>query len=552
LKRRFAWRNERNLYRGKDDLTGKEIFTGIPPHSPIKIYELEFWRSDGWDAFRYGREYDFSRPFFEQWRELAYTVPWPSRSVIGSLNSEYSDQAGHLKNCYLCFNLDYTEDSCYSVKAPNCKNVVDVFETHQSELCYDSVNTTECFRTHYSVDCDSSTDIWFSKNLVGCNNCVGCVNLRKQSYCIFNKQYPKEEYKKKLEELNLKSRRGVEEMRRRAREFWLKFPVKFMRGLRNLNSTGDMLRNTKNARHCYMVQDGENLKYVQMTYIGATDSWDYTVWGNKSSQMYETLTCGEECDNVRFSFDCWPACRNLEYCMSCRSSSDCFACVGLKKKQYCIFNKQYSKEEYETLREKIIAHMNEMPYISDRRQGTSDKAIEYRYGEFFPPELSPFAFNETMLSDYFPLSKEEALSQGYKWKDPEQREYQITVPAEKIPDAIDGVMDDILKEILQCASCKRAFRIVRPELDFYRRIMIPLPNVCSSCRYLARLALINRPEFYTRSCMCAGSADDRGIYQNTAAHAHGTEKCAAQFETSYVPNRPEIVYCEACYNSEVA
>jgi hypothetical protein len=550
MKRRFAWRNERNLYRGKDDLSGKEIFTGVPPHAPLKIYELEFWRSDGWDASRYGRDYDFSRPFFEQWKELVYAVPWPSRSVIGSVNSEYCDQAGYLKNCYLCFNLDYTEDSAYCVKAPNCKNVIDVFETHHSELCYDSVNITECFQTHYSVDCDSSTDVLFSKNLVGCNNCVGCVNLRNKSYHIFNVPYSKEDYKKKLDEMNLHTRRGVEEMKSRACTFWLKFPVKFMRGLRNLNSSGEMLRNAKNARRCYMVQDAENLKYVQMTYLGATDCWDYSVWGNRSSQMYEALTCGDQCDNVRFSFDCWPGCRGLEYCVSCRSSSDCFACVGLKKKQYCIFNKQYSKEEYEALREKIIAHMNEMPYFS--RKANSEEGIAYRYGEFFPPEFSPFAFNETMLSDYFPLSKEEALANGYKWKDPEQREYQITVTAEKIPDALDTVTDDILKEILQCVSCKRAFRIIRPELDFYRRIRIPLPNRCQGCRYLARLELINKPKFYNRSCQCAGAQSENSVYSNTAHHSHGDGQCPATFETSYAPDRPEIVYCEQCYQTEVA
>ncbi|TSC75133.1 MAG: Uncharacterized protein G01um101430_634 [Parcubacteria group bacterium Gr01-1014_30] len=544
MQRRFAWRNERNLYRGKDRATGKEVFTGIPPHSPLMIYEIEYWRSDAWDSLQYGRSYDFSRHFFEQLKELIYAVPWPSRSVYNIKNSDYSDQAGHLKNCYLCFNLDYTEDSVYSVKAPNCKHVIDVFEVHHSELCYDSVNITECSRTFYSADCDSCLDVWFSKNLVGCNNCVGCVNLRNKSYHIFNAPYSKEDYKKKLEAMNFRSRQGVEEIKKQVYDFWLQYPVKFMRGLRNLNSTGEALRNTKNARDCYMVQDAENVKYVQMTYIGTTDSWDYSVWGNKSARMYETLVCGDECDSLRFSFDCWPACRNLEYCVACRSSADCFGCVGLKKKQYCIFNKQYSKEEYEALREKIISHMNEMPYVDS-------KGIVYKYGEFLPTEFSPFAFNETMLADYFPLSKDEAIAKGYKWKDPELREYQITMSAEKIPDSIDETTDEILKEILQCASCKRAFRIVRQELDFYRRIGIPLPNLCHNCRYLARFGLINRPKFYTRSCHCGGQKSQSGIYQNTAKHFHGQDPCPNEFETSYAPERPEIVYCEKCYQSEV-
>jgi len=546
--RRLSWRNERFLFRGPDAASGKEIFTGIPPHAPLKIYDVDYWRSDAWDPIEYGRDYDFSRPFFEQWKELMNAVPWPSRSVINILNSDYSDQAGHIKNCYLCFNLDYTEDSAYSVQAPNCKNVLDLLEVHHAELSYDSTLITECFRTFYSIDCDSCTDVWFSKNLIGCNNCVGCVNLRNKSYHIFNVPYSKEDYKQKVDAMDLRSRRAVMKMKERTHAFWKQFPVKFMRGIKNFNSTGESLRNTKNTRHCYMVQDGENLKYVQMTYLGTTDSYDYTVWGNKSARMYECLTCGEENYGLRFCFDCWPANRDLEYCVSCRSSSNCFGCIGLKKKQYCIFNKQYTKDEYSALRDKIIAQMNEMTY-------KTPSGATYRYGEFFPPEFSPFAYNETMLCDYFPLSKEEATASGYHWKDAEPREYQITMTSEQIPDTIDQVGDSILNEILQCASCKKAFRIIKMELDFYRRMEIPAPDICPNCRYLERFSLINIPRFFIRKCACEGehaqSSGPHTEYKNTAPHFHGAGRCPNEFETSYAPERPEIVYCEQCYNAEI-
>ena len=46
--------------------------------------------------------------------------------------------------------------------------------------------------------------------------------------------------------------------------------------------------------------------------------------------------------------------------------------------------------------------------------------------------------------------------------------------------------------------------------------------------------------------MCNGKR-----YQNTAKHQHDGQ-CPNEFETSYAPERPEIVYCEACYNAEVA
>ena len=40
-------------------------------------------------------------------------------------------------------------------------------------------------------------------------------------------------------------------------------------------------------------------------------------------------------------------------------------------------------------------------------------------------------------------------------------------------------------------------------------------------------------------------------YQNTVEHSHHKGKCPNEFETSYAPDRPEIVYCEQCYQAEV-
>ncbi len=42
-----------------------------------------------------------------------------------------------------------------------------------------------------------------------------------------------------------------------------------------------------------------------------------------------------------------------------------------------------------------------------------------------------------------------------------------------------------------------------------------------------------------------------GVYMNTGEHHHGKGRCPNEFETSYAPDRPEIVYCESCYQSEV-
>jgi hypothetical protein len=228
-----------------------------------------------------------------------------------------------------------------------------------------------------------------------------------------------------------------------------------------------------------------------------------------------------------------------------------FGCVGLRNKQYCILNKQFTKEKYEELVSKIIVHMNEMPFVDA-------KGRTYRYGEFFPPEISPFAYNETLVQEHFPLTKEQAIGRGYRWKEPDTKEYQITKSSGVLPDHIRDTTDDILKETIGCAhegkcthQCTTAFRIIPEELSFYRRMNLSLPRLCPNCRHYERLAQRNPLKLWHRKCQCAGGKSENGIYQNTGKHQHQDNHCPNEFETSYSPERREIVYCESCYQAEV-
>jgi len=54
-----------------------------------------------------------------------------------------------------------------------------------------------------------------------------------------------------------------------------------------------------------------------------------------------------------------------------------------------------------------------------------------------------------------------------------------------------------------------------------------------------------------RTCACGGTASDNEAYRNQSRHTHGTDHCPNIFETSYATERPEIVYCETCYQAEV-
>ena len=142
---------------------------------------------------------------------------------------------------------------------------------------------------------------------------------------------------------------------------------------------------------------------------------------------------------------------------------------------------------------------------------------------------------------------------------------------EDIPDHINDVRDSITEEIVQCAhassvpasdlqspvpscneQCTTAFRIIPQELDFYRKMAISIPRLCPNCRHYRRIAQRNPLKLWHRQCTCGGVTSSNGVYKNQTEHAHGSAPCPNEFETSYAPERPEIVYCEGCYNGEVA
>jgi hypothetical protein len=259
---------------------------------------------------------------------------------------------------------------------------------------------------------------------------------------------------------------------------------------------------------------------------------------------YEVCVSGHNSYSVKFSSDCWPNCKNLEYCIGLFSSSDCFGCFGLKKKQYCILNKQYKKEEYFELVEKIKKHMNEMPYIDK-------KGNVYKYGEFFPIEFSPFGYNNSNAVQFFSMNEEKAKENGYPWIEIPKGEYKATKKAIELEDSINSVSDEILKEVIECKECNNTYRILENELIFYKKENLPLPVLCSECRFERRIKDRLKLELYERKCMCSGEIDETSKYKNTTEHVHKDMPCEEKFKTGYSPESNEIVYCEKCYQKEV-
>jgi len=541
--RRMMWRNERKLFRRKDARTGKDLLSLYPVESEWPVYhDDDWWNSDLWDALAYGRNFDPQKPFLIQLFNLCSQVPKFHADAINMVNSEYSGNAADMKNCYLVFNSAYNEDCGYGNGFTSSKNCYDGSYVNKSERCYGSFWIDNCYETHFSSQCDNCVSVWFSKDCRGCSYCVACVNLRSKKYCIFNEQFDKKEYERRVIEMKLDTWSGFSAVKDQSDKFWLKFPNKYIQGVQNVNVSGAYIANSKNVKKSYLIRGAEDIAYVQYgQYAPLRDSMDVTVTG-ETELIYESTTSGWSGSQMKFCYECWPSSRELEYCLFCvNGGANLFGCVGISKNQYCILNKQYSKEDYTALREKIIKQMNEMPYI--------DKTGRvYKYGEFFPPEFSPFAYQQTIVPEHFSMNQQEVEAFGARWQEPSSNEYQTTATTSALPDAIGDVKDDALKEIIQCSNCKRAYRIIQPELQFLRQMKIPLPRMCVDCRHDARIAQRNKTKLYLRQCDCGKKV---GSYTNTAVHFHGDKPCPNEFETSYASDRPEIVYCEQCYQQEV-
>jgi len=523
--RRFSFMNVWNLYKRSCAKCGEDTLSVYSKDKLNIIYCNSCWWGDSWDGREYAMDYDSSRNFFDQLHELFLKTPWQALDNEHSTNknSKYVSGTAYQRNCYMNFWADYCENVFYSSYEDHLKDSVDCFRMKDSELCYESVGCNKCYRVFFSEECDFCTDTWFSRACSGLVNCFGCINLRNRSYCIWNKQYSREDYFERLKKFKLDSRRTLDDLRKTAFLFWMKYPNRFYMGNSlNVDVSGEYVYQSKNTHDAYLVGGVKDSRFIQfISVIPAADSYDYTGWGNQAEQIYESSVVGEGASNIKFCHQCWPDVLDVEYSIYANACKHVFGCINLKKKSYCILNKQYTKEEYEILKAKIIEDMKKNPY-KDKKERV------WTYGEFLPFKFSPFSYNETIAMNFFPKTKQQVKDEGFEWLESKINKYDVTKKAEDLPDTILETDESILNEVVGCSSCNKAYRFTLGELNLMKKLSIPLPKRCFSCRQDFRFTRINLPKLYNRTC----------------------DKCKDNIKTSYEKGRPEIIYCEKCYQDE--
>jgi len=507
--RRLTFTNLFGLHKRPCDLCGEDSISLFAPDAPYKVYCPKCWWSDAWDPFEYGKDFDFSKPFFEQFDKLLHEVPLLGLSLDypKNINSPYNNHCGPLKNCYLCFFGVECEEAINGLYLVKVKNTLDTSLAMWSEWCYDSRNIAKNNRCIGVENTIESIDCAFLQNCRNCQNCFGSANLKNKKFVFFNKQLTKNEYETRIADYDLGSHAGYQKAKADARAHWAKYPPKPIWMDFSVHCTGNYVFDSKNCQECYEVVGAEDSKYLSMMTQGPIkNSYDISGWGENMALCYECSVVGENVSDMLFCFESGLNAHHCQYSKLSTGGAYHFGCVSIKKGEYCILNKRYSPEEYEKLKCLVIQHMKN----------------NRTYGEFFPMAISPHPYNETLANEFFPRGAE---------AEKEQRTYLITMRASELPDHINNVTPLILKNVIECEKCQRGYRIIQMEFDFLKQMKLPLPQRCPFCRIKEKFrAWVKQMRLISREC----------------------GKCQTEFKTPYTKEEYPNILCIECWKQEYA
>ncbi len=513
--RRLAFRNERRMFHRVCDESGRRVVAVYPQETKQKLVMYEqslWWDYQKMDPLSFGRDFDFSRPFFSQFAELKEAVPHPNLHNTNVENAQFGNHCVSNKNCYLTIASDICEDCYYTYWAIRCRDCYDCSLAYDCELCYSCVDVRLCYNCEAVVNSENMTDCGYCYDSKGCFDCFGCVGIRHKTNFFLNQPLSETDYRLKLKELRNNKRR-YEEFLLCYEQLKRNFAQSPIKNIQSEGVIGDRLWRCRDCKESFDLERCHDVNHSTFGFDGISCQ-DIDFFG-RSEMMYEGFSAFGQYNCIstilcHFSHDAFYS----EYCIS---SHHVLGCVCLHHQDYCILNKQYSKEEWEILMPKIVSHM--------KKTG--------EWGEFFPVETSPFPYNYTVAQKYYPLSEEEIKERGwwYKKDDLIDREQQINKSPEllMLPENDSEVDISICRKPLRCERTGRVYQIMPKEFEYLRARNIPLPRIHQDERNELRMAQRNPQRMWKRSCV----------------------KCSAPIETAYDPSGGWQVCCTSCYEKSL-
>lgn len=277
--------------------------------------------------------------FLSEYERIKKTHPVVPAHIEHSENCT-GDYIFQSKDLYNCFDVSDSRSGAYLFDGYMLINSYDCDYCISSEYLYESENCANCYNSSYLEDCADMIDCHWCDDCIDLKNCFGCVRLSHKQYCLFNRQYTKEEYLKRLARWRDKL---PEEILAQLEALKKTQPILYRHEHHNENSEyGDYIYNSKNCYYCFDVSHSENCAYMYDSHE-SKNSFDQ-VYGHRCELSYEN-TDSAWCYNSCY-IDYCGKCRDCDFCFNCLNCENCFGCVGLMHKQYCFLNRQLTKEEY--------------------------------------------------------------------------------------------------------------------------------------------------------------------------------------------------------------
>lgn len=305
--------------------------------------------------------------FFTELQKLIFAQPNLPSSVMNTENCDFCSEVYNSKNLSYCFDTYSTTDSFYMFDSFMCADSGDCDYAVESELCYESVDPFKCFNCNFTEYCANSRDLDYCVRCFNSNDMFGCVNLSNKSFCIFNRQLTENEYREKIVEFK---KMPPEKVLTIVEELKKKFPLTQTIEAYNDNTYyGNYIHYDKNCYLCFDAAHDENCSYLYDSFY-CTNSLDLTYTGH-NELTYQALDSSNlfNCNFAIHSTNC----QDSSYLFRCFNVKNSLGCISLKNKEYCILNRQFTKEQYEQISGQILQELrtqdfewSNLVYLDDR------------------------------------------------------------------------------------------------------------------------------------------------------------------------------------------
>lgn len=293
--------------------------------------------------------------FLKEFQELLLTQPRYNLKQVQAENCDYADTAVKSKNCYYSFGTFYCEDVYYSRYSRKCTDCCGVTLCVNCERCVECVDCSNCFFVSHSKNCKDCSECNYCEDCYGCKDCFGCVGLYKKRFCLFNEQLSEDEYKKWMAAIDLSEPQQQQLLQMRIEDLRRSVPNLAVHLFRTESCVGDQLSECHNCYECYDAFLLEDCLYTVEANANK-DCCDLTV-------CFETELC-YSCVQSPLNYDCnflvhCDLSESSEFCAYSKRLKNCFGCVYLAEKQFHILNKEYGREDYQLITNRLKRELSE-------------------------------------------------------------------------------------------------------------------------------------------------------------------------------------------------